>query len=261
MANLEVHFMSGFLGQSVGMNVILPELRPGDKTADGRTVGEKFPVLYLLHGLSDDYTGWARYSSIERYARDYGIAVVMPDGAINFYADNPKGSRYYYSLIAKEIPDFCKRHFACISDKREDTYIAGLSMGGYGALKIALSMPQTYCAAASFSGAVDIEEYVNDEMIRDRSFWDYVLEDTANVKGSRDDVFHLADQCKENNAKPRIYMWCGTEDALLPSNEKLAKHLSGLGYDLTYNTSGGTHSWQYWDEQINKAIAWMFAAK
>lgn len=261
MANLQVHFMSGLLNQSVGMNVILPELKPGDITADGRTVGEKFPVLYLLHGLSDDYTGWSRYTSIERYAREHGIAVIMPDGAINFYADNPRGNRYYYSLIAKEIPDFCNRHFACISDKREDTYIAGLSMGGYGALKTALSMPEKYCAAASFSGAVDIEEYVNTEMIRDKSFWNYILEDSSNIKNSGDDVFYLADICAGNKNKPRIYMWCGTEDSLLPSNDKFAKHLYSLGYDLTYNTSAGNHSWQYWDEQVKRAIEWMFAAK
>ena len=244
---MEIHFKSEALYQNVGLNVILPD----ESYLHGGKV--KYPVLYLLHGLSDDYTCWQRLSSVERYARENGIAVVMPDGGINFYSDNKKANRNYYTLVAKEIPAFCERNFACISTKREDTFVAGLSMGGYGALKLALSMPEKFSSVAAFSSVADIVSCVKAEMIRNGEFWNYIFEDVNSLEGSCDDLFALADKCGPKKS-PQIYMWCGTEDSLCRSNDKLAAYLTQNKFPITYETSHGNHSWKYWDEQLERAI-------
>lgn len=247
MAFFEIHFSSESLHQNVSLNVILPD--GGYMSGDGK----KYPVLYLLHGLSDDYSSWGRLSSVERYARENGLAVVMPDGGINFYTDNKKANRNYYTLIAKEIPAFCEKTFACISTKREDTFIAGLSMGGYGALKIALSMPEKFSSVAAFSAVADVVTCIKKEMICGREFWEYIFEDANSIEGSCDDLFALADKCPPEKS-PEIYMWCGTEDSLCEGNDKLAGYLKEKNFPITYKTSHGQHMWKYWDEQLSQAI-------
>ena len=146
MALLSWNFHSDTLGISASANVILPQAAVEK--------GEKLPVLYLLHGLSDDHTNWQRRTSIERYADPLGLAVVMPAVNRSFYANMAHGPRYW-DFISEELPQLAQSFFP-LSDKRADTFVAGLSMGGYGAFKVALSHPDRYAAAASLSGTVDV---------------------------------------------------------------------------------------------------------
>jgi S-formylglutathione hydrolase FrmB len=111
-------------------------------------------VLYLLHGLSDDHTAWSRYTSIGRYAEAAGLAVVMPAVHRSFYANESAGHRYW-DFVSEELPEVVRTFFQ-VSDRSEDTFVAGLSMGGYGAVRLALTFPGRYAAAASMSGALDI---------------------------------------------------------------------------------------------------------
>ena len=141
MAFLECHIYSSVLGRAVNVNVLLPQV-PYSANAEVRK--QKFPVLYLLHGLSDDATMWFRRSSIERYADAHKIAVVMPDGGRGFYSDAVAGDQMW-TFISAELPFFIKSAFP-VSDKREHTFAAGLSMGGYGALKLGLRMPENFAA-------------------------------------------------------------------------------------------------------------------
>ena len=133
MALLNVCFHSEVLGKQVQMNVILPQRSRGQ--IGMKSIEEKvdaYPTLYLLHGMSDDYTIWERRTSIERYASEKGIAVVMPDGDLSWYTDMKYGGRYF-TFMSDELPAVCRDFFPKMSDKREDTFVAGLSMGGYGA--------------------------------------------------------------------------------------------------------------------------------
>ena len=155
MALLHVDFFSDVLGMCAEMDVILPERTRGQIGMEGKRGEGKYPVLYLLHGMSDDHTIWQRRTSIERYAADYGIAVVMPSTQLGWYTDMQIGLPWF-TYITQELPAICRSFFPNMSEKREDTFVAGLSMGGYGALKCALRAPETYCAAASLSGAVDV---------------------------------------------------------------------------------------------------------
>src|SRR4051794_31374605 len=156
MALLRCDFFSEVLDVGTSMTVLLPQAGEGQVGVTGARPDPAagFPVLYLLHGLSDDATGWLRYSSIERYAEEVGLAVVMPQVQRSFYADEVHGERYW-TFLSEELPGIVGSFFN-VSPRREDTFVAGLSMGGYGALKWALRQPHRVAAAASPSRGLDV---------------------------------------------------------------------------------------------------------
>lgn len=253
MAFCEVHIFSEALGVQTTVNVVIPQRSTaGEIGIGGKSNTEKYKCLYLLHGLSDDHTIWLRRTSIERYAQEYGICVVMPFGGRSFYTDMQYGEKYY-TYIAEELPRLMTDMFP-ISDKREDTYIAGLSMGGYGALKIGLKKGERFGAAAGLSSVADIigsSELFKDVLIP-------VFGETLAIP-SREDLFALAEEHDAHPLKPRIYMAVGKEDFLYESNCKLREKFQTLHYDYTYCEAAGTHSWEFWDEQIQFVLKWMLA--
>lgn len=227
------------------MNVILPDPKPG-QPADC-----KYPTLYLLHGLSDDHTSWTRWTSIERYARDKQLAIVMPAVNRSFYSDMVHGASYW-TFISEELPSKARSFFP-LSDKREDTFAAGLSMGGYGAFKLALRRPELFAAAASLSGALDI-------VGRKENF----QKDFENIFGNcgtfppEDDLFALADKLAASDGpKPKLYQACGTEDFLYESNIKFLQHARSLNFDLEYEEGPGGHTWELWDKYIKRVLEWL----
>ncbi len=155
MALMHVDFFSDVLGMCMDMDVIIPQKTRGQIGMEG-TVGDgRYKTMYLLHGMSDDQTIWQRRTSIERYVSKLGIAVVMPTTHLAFYTDTAYGLKYW-TFISQELPRICREFFPRMSHKREDTLAAGLSMGGYGAWKLGLGAGETFGAAASLSGALDI---------------------------------------------------------------------------------------------------------
>lgn len=252
MALLNLKIFSESLGVQTQVNVILPqESVQGEIGTTNAQVGGNYKVLYLLHGLSDDQTIWLRRTSIERYAQEYGICVVMPYGDRSFYTDMRYGGKYY-TYISKELPAIIQSFFK-VSEKPEDTFIAGLSMGGYGALKTALRESGRYAAVAGLSSVADIEESA--KMFSE----DYVAIFGESIEiPDRENLFRLAETCPN---RPRIFMGVGTSDMLYQDNVRLKEHLEKLGYDLTYRESAGAHTWAFWDEYIQYVLAWMFGEK
>ena len=255
MAFIQCDFYSEVLGFSTSMNVILP----GDSKVNKPQHKMNYPVLYLLHGLSEDHTIWGRRSSIDRYVRDLNIAVVMPNAGRSFYTDMNAGSNYY-TFITEELPSMVERLFP-ISSRREDRFIAGLSMGGYGALKIALSNPDKFAAAASLSGAVDIMAIANRFTQEDpegvaREF-NHIFGDLDAFTNSPHDLFSLATTCSTSHPKPKIYLTCGTEDFLYVDNLHFKNHMETLSFDFTYEEESGNHNWDYWDFKIRSVINWL----
>ena len=250
MALLTWNFHSQTLGISASANVVLPQ------SAVER--GRKLPVLYLLHGLSDDHTGWQRRTSIERYVEPLGLAVVMPAVNRSFYANMTHGARYW-DFISEELPTLARSFFP-LSDKRADTFVAGLSMGGYGAFKLALSHPDRFAAAASLSGAVDMAQRTQDLGEIDPN-WRREMEDIfgplESVWGSDNDLFYLVDKLAKRKRRPELYQWCGTEDFLFDHNEHFYKHAKQRGVRVSYSKSPGGHTWDKWDEQIGKVLSWL----
>ena len=259
MALVHLDFHSDVLGMAVSCDVILPQKSKnliGMETASSET----YPTLWLLHGLSDDHTIWQRRTSIERYAAERGIAVVMPNCHRSWYCDMKYGGAYF-TFLTDELPAVCRSFFKGMSAERDMNLIAGLSMGGYGALKCALTYPERYRAAAALSGAVDIAAYVDGKSLLSEPHWYSVLGDFDKVRGSKNDLFHLAALAAEKEDLPALYLWCGTEDFLLGSNRKLKAHLDALGIANTYEESEGRHGWGWWDMHIQDVLRFLFDKK
>lgn len=249
MAFLQCGFSSDILGMKTNMNVLLPD----------SPKGEDVPVLYLLHGVTDDHAAWTRYTGIERYVRDMNLAVVMPTVHNGFYTNTKTGYRYF-DFCTKELPKIVSSMFH-VSAARENTFVAGLSMGGYGAWRLALACPGQYCFAASMSGVLDIvgeckkgraDTYASDNMVRDivNAFG---MEGVQS--GSEEDLFALADRADRGSLKPILRQYCGTEDFLYESNQNARRHIEKLGFDYAYSEGPGTHNWDYWDTCIRDVLA------
>jgi putative tributyrin esterase len=262
MALFNSHFFSEVLGLSSSMYVIVPQksiYQSGQSVSEGYGAesnnSNKYPVLYLLHGLSDDHTIWLRRTSVERYAEEMSLAVVMPEVHRSFYTDMTRGGRYW-TFISEELPVIVRSFFP-ISAAREDNFVAGLSMGGYGAFRLGLGKPGNFAAAASFSGALDMAVRMKDKSL-DSDEMENIFGDPDSMAGSRNDLFYLASELKKSGAViPRLYQWCGTEDFLYKDNLNFRDHVLKLGFDLTYEEGSGDHSWKYWDRQIQSVLEWL----
>ena len=257
MALMHVDFSSSVLGMCVQMDVIIPQKPTGMIGVNDAVRDGKYPTLYLLHGMSDDHTIWQRRTSIERYATEKGIAVVMPCVHLSWYTDMYIGQKYW-TYISEELPAICRQFFPNMSDRREDTWAAGLSMGGYGAMKLGLRASDTFSKVVSLSGGLDVVALTERQMISKTPYWESVFGPTEKVKGSFNDLFAAAEELKASGKKlPDIYMWCGTSDFLYDQNVRMREHLKKLGYNLTYTESPGDHQWKYWDEHIQPALTWL----
>lgn len=259
MALLHVGFFSTVLGMSTSMDVILPQQTSGQIGMEGKGAEGRYKTLYLLHGMSDDQTIWQRRTSIERYASKLGIAVVMPTTHLAFYTNTAYGMKYW-TFISQELPKICREFFRQMSTEREDTLAAGLSMGGYGAWKLGLGASETFGAAASLSGALDIlEDYRRNtnESAEFRWLFEGIFTSEKALAGSDNDLMALAERLiKSGKPLPRLYAWCGTEDFLYQGNLNAWEHMEKLGYNLTKEESPGDHQWKYWDAKIQDVLRW-----
>jgi len=237
MAFAAIQFYSPVLQKAVSMNVILPEQGgPGP-----------FPVYYLLHGLSDDHSIWSRRTRLEWYVRDWPLIVVMPDGGRSFYCDAVEGPAYE-TYFLEDVIGFVDRTFHTLA-ARAGRVIGGLSMGGYGAMKLALKFPDHFCSVVGHSGCYAIarrtpREELGPELLRIFG---------PNPAGGKDDVFILAENV--DRAKlPAIRFDCGLEDFLLDDNRAFHAHLKQLGIPHEYEEFPGEHTWTYWDEHVPEAL-------
>ncbi len=249
MALVRCDFFSEVLEVGTSMTVLLPQASEDQVGVTGTQRTGDFPVLYLLHGLSDDSTAWLRYTSIERYAAPLGLAVVLPQVQRSFYADEVHGERFF-TFLAEELPEVVRRFFR-VSGEREDTFVAGLSMGGYGALKWALHRPGHFAAAASLSGALDLEAISQDEWRKpliQRVFDGRI--------GPQDDLFALLEDA-DVESLPSLYVGCGTEDHLYEHNVRFVDEATAAGVDVQVDFRAGEHEWGVWDATIRDVLAWL----
>ena len=243
MAVFEGTIYSESLGMMTSLSVSLPLGKAGGPEGE-------MPVLYLLHGLSENHSAWLRRSRADYYAEQAGIALVMPEVQRSFYCDMACGLDYY-TYVAEELPVLCRQMFR-LSDRREDTFVAGLSMGGYGALKLALRRPGRCAAAGSFSGATDVRARLA------ASANGMAEKEIASICGGclapEDDLFPLAEQAVKGGPIPALYISCGESDFMIEDNRRFHRHLDALGIGHTYEEWPGTHNWDFWDESIRRAL-------
>ncbi len=230
------------------MYMVLPD--PGKM---GDTPLQKRKVLYLLHGLSDNGSAWQRYSSIETIANDYGLVVVMPSIGRSFYTDKPNG-QLYFTYLMEELPRYLKDVFG-LDPNREDTLIAGNSMGGYGAFKAALNYPERFSAAASFSGALSLEILrLMPEDKRQEEF-KLIFGDLNKLQGTQHDTMVWLKKAAEHPEKlPRLFIACGKQDDLYPVNQMFYAACQQFGVPVDYCEEDGCHDWYFWDKHIKRFL-------
>ena len=261
MAFIQMNLLSKTLMRMVPVNVILPV----DKlTFPGMLVREDKPykTLYLLHGIFGNYTDWVNGTRIQRFAEEYNLVVVMPSGDNAFYIDQPVTQNYYGEFIGKELVELTRKMFP-LSHEREDTYIGGLSMGGYGAIRNGFKYHDTFGAIVALSSALVVEgfrERTNDSPIfmERKDYAEALFGDLDKMLESDKNPKYLVQKLKaEGNDLPAVYMACGDADALLGVNEDFAKFLKEQGVDVTFEVGPGNHEWDFWDTYIKKGMQWL----
>ena len=246
-ATLKLRLFSQALGMCETVDVILPV--PKDHAPL-----HKVPVLWLLHGATGIHSDWLRLTSVVRYAAPYGLALVMPSAHNSSYTDMTHGQKFY-TYISEELPRVLPTMLN-LSTRREDNFIAGLSMGGAGSLMIAMSKPDRYAAAGCLSaGAVNEESSMRGTPQYTCNFGD------SPTRGTYKDPLGCADTIlKKGLPCPRVFHACGDSDFLLPSAHKTRDYflsLPGNPFDYTYVEAPGTHTWAFWDEHIRQFIEFL----
>lgn len=264
MALMETHYYSFSMGSNITLNVFVPTPGSSEQIVE-MNQNEKYdyekglPVLYLLHGAYGDAFSWVRYSNIDRYAQDHGIVVVMASAENSFYQDLQSGKKYK-TFFTEELPTFIQNVFP-VSKDREKTYIAGFSMGGYGAWFLGLSRPDLYSKAASMSGALDIAGLYNATVsgVNDNNpfSWEDCFGDPSKLAGSDRDLFALYDRDVANGCVPKLYQAVGFDDFLYQSNVYVRDEFNKRGAQLTYEEGKGGHDWDFWDEHVKHVLDWI----
>lgn len=261
MAFIQMSILSKSLMRTVPVNVILPADKmvfPGMPEPPEKP----FKTLYLLHGVFGSYIDWVNGTRIQRYAEEHDLAVVMPSGDNAFYVDQPGANNYYGEFVGKELVELTRKMFP-LSRKREDTFIGGLSMGGYGAMRNGLKYWENFGSIVALSGALlveDVAKRTNDDpfFLNRRDYAEACFGDLSKILDSDKNPKYLVRQLKkEGRPIPRIYMACGDADSLLPANQDMAAFLKEQGADVTFEVGPGAHEWDFWDTYIRKAIEWL----
>ncbi len=260
MALIQCNFNSKSLMRTVPLQVVLPTdkiMFPGQPEPEEKP----FKTLYLLHGIFGNYTDWVSRTRLQSWAENRNLCVVMPSGDNSFYVDNRKTSALYGSFIAKDLVEFTRRSFP-LSRKREDTFIGGLSMGGFGAIVNGLQHPETFGHVIGLSAALVLNEQnlnaeYTDFLMTNRGYYESVFGDLDKVLGGENDYTALAERGANREDKPRMYLACGTEDGLIAPNRVFRDKLLELGYDVTWEEGPGGHDWDFWDAYILKAMEWL----
>lgn len=260
MTLLTVNAMSQSLMRTVTFNVYLPS----DKVdMTGNLIAKPpYNTLYLLHGIIGDQNDWLVGTRIASIAKHHNLAVVMPAGENQFYLDQPDHMNNYSQFIGKELLDLT-RNMLPLSHKREDTYIAGLSMGGFGALHNGLKFHDNFSAIGAFSSGLILEDAVasTDESpvpFQKRSYYKAVFGDlTTLLESDQNPAYQVRQLAKSSAAIPQLYITCGTEDSFLEANNNFVAELKANKVPHTYETWSGGHEWAFWDKSVEKFIDWL----
>jgi putative tributyrin esterase len=235
-------------GMTVGFNVILPR--------DYATSTQRYPVLYLLHGYTDHYPAWVSYSRITDYARGYQEIIVMPEGDNGFYTNSYEDrSLAWEDFIMLDLIPYVDSHYRTVAS-RQGRAIAGLSMGGYGAMKLGLKHPEMFAATASLSGALAAarprEAHPDD--LEFQKLVANVFGPPDNPARAQEDPFELVKKVPAE-LRPQLYISVGAGDFLLQENRDFVKLLSELKIPYQYREFPGKHEWPVWDREIQVVLA------
>ena len=259
MALGQFDFYSNSLRRAVSFNILLPN----DCATQGNVhYNRKMKTLYLLHGYSGNNKSWLLSSFIEELSCRYNMAVVFPNGENCFYIDGQGVGSAYCNYVGEELVEYTRKVFGLSKDK-EDTYIAGLSMGGFGAIHVGLAYPDTFGGIVGLSSALIVHNIAGKkegfaDPIADYHYYHTVFGDLDQlVESSNNPEFQIMELQKASREIPAIYMACGTEDFLLEENRLFHRFLINHRVPVTYIESPGAHDWKFWNHYLEPSIQWL----
>lgn len=257
MAILQYKISSKALKTKTNLNVILPTPSPFElEQKEGELFyqdNKKYQVLYLYHGTHGDSWDWLRFSRIESYAQKYRLAVVMPEVQNSCFHNIPN-SYAYYDYVSRELPEIINWTFP-ISRKRENTFVAGLSMGGSGAFKVGMANPDVFGAVASLSGGFQLASRIESDR---HCLHAAAFGPDEKLTGTEEDPYWLAKHVLHNPNRPDLYLCVGTTDPLTTqSNRDFKAYLDSIQFPYTYHEQPGGHDWDFWDDEIRRVLEWL----
>lgn len=261
MALLQINLLSRSLMRTVPVTVVLPVDKMTDFNAP-LLPEKKYPTLYLLHGIFGSTLDWLPGTCIERYATEHDLCVVMPSGDNSFYVDRPGANQNYGEFVGQELVELTRRMLP-LSRERKDTFIGGLSMGGFGALRNGLKYSETFSAIVALSAALETDSMPKRDnshpvFMQKRSYAEECFGDLNALLTSDKHPKHLVDELTAAGKDvPAIYMACGESDSLLPHNRDFAAYLEAHNLPVTFEEGPGGHEWPFWDAYIQKALDWL----
>lgn len=261
MALIQTSFFSNSLGRVSTFNLILPNDVHPMMTNGNEHYLRPMKTLYLLHGYSGYCNDWLMGSNVQEMAGKYNIAIVMPSAENSFYLNHKGTGSKFEQLVGEEIVEYTRRTFG-LSDKKEDTFINGLSMGGFGAIRTGLKFPQTFGKIAGLSSALIIHDIHGIKVGFDNGFADYdyyykVFGELEHLELSENNPEVIVKQRLESQEQIQpIYMACGTEDFLIENNRNFSRFLIDNGVKVDYFESPGIHDWKFWNEYLEPSIQW-----
>ena len=258
MALIQVNYLSKALFRTVPVNVIIPSDKISFETMDYLPAPEGgYPTLYLLHGLLGNYTDWVSGTRIQRWAEDAGLAVVMPSGDNSFYVNGQTANNDYGAFIGEELPRVMRQMFP-LSRRREDTFIAGLSMGGFGAIRNGMKHAETFSRIIGLSGAIHFFDPDYESVAGEESAFGSLVEAAKTDKNHRVALEQLKERVAAGEVEaPAFYLACGTQDSLVGVNRSFRSDVEAAGFDVTWDEEDRGHDWDFWDSQIRKVIDWL----
>ena len=249
-----VPFASKLVGKTLPYNVVLPVDYDQPAARDKR-----YPVLYLLHGLFGHYDNWTTRTKLSDYAAQYSMIIVTPEGNNGWYTDSATvpTDKYETYVIEELIPDVQHRYRTI--EAREGRAIAGLSMGGYGALKFGVKYPQTFVFVASMSGAFGAASWTEGELRGYEAIWRTlppVFGQADSPIRRANDLYKLYGELTPERiaALPYVYLDCGTEDLTFSTNRGFVEILLARKIPHEYRQLPGKHEWKYWDTQVQEVL-------
>lgn len=270
MALCKINYFSDAMQQKMGISVIIPENKWGYSLAD-RPEGYRYPTLWLLCGGGYDHTDWFRYTALELYAAKHGVAVVLPGISYAGYVDTAEGDYKYWTQISQELPEYLRKVFP-LSCERKDNFVAGFSMGGYGAFKFAMQRPDMFAACGNFSGPTGIiprvpvapTEKLGQPCLRDDfcekpfgTLW-AAFGSAAKRRNTPDDNLYMLDKhVAAGTDLPKFYMAIGSEDPGAQDGYDVMDYMTSLGIDFKQVRDEGMHDWNYCNKHLKAFLDWI----
>ncbi len=268
MALLQVNFHSSSLNGLTSFNALLPTDVP-EEMKDPASYQRPVKALYLLHGYTGNYMDWITGTKISELSEKYNLAVFMPSGNNSFYLDDTDKGELFAEYVGNELVDVTRKMFH-LSDRKEDTFIGGLSMGGYGALRTGLKYDRFGGIIALSSALIHYEIGEMAQNSKDGMANDYAKDVKANynyyarvfgdlkklLESDKNPEVLIRMRKAQKTEIPAIYMACGTEDFLLDVNLRFHEFLTAEKVDHVFDQTPGIHNWDFWNAQIQKAVPW-----